>query len=124
MSRAKSSIVRRRRKKKILHQAKGYRGGRSKLYRTARESVMRSLAYSYRDRRNRKRDFRRLWITRIRAGAAAEGLSYSVFISSLKKAGIKLNRKVMAELAARHPDIFSRLVQNVKETPGESGQAN
>lgn len=122
MSRTKSSTVRRKRRKKVLEAAKGYRGGRSKLYRTAKESVMRALAYSYRDRRVRKRDFRRLWITRIRAGVLAEGLSYSVFMNGLRKAEVKLNRKIMAELAVRQPDLFSHLVQKVKKSLPEKKQ--
>ena len=113
MSRVKLAPARRRRKKKVLQQAKGYRGGRSKLYRTARESVMRAMAYSYRDRKKRKGDFRRLWITRIRAGVIPEGLSYSAFIHRLHQAGVTINRKILAELAVHHPDLFSRIVQEV-----------
>jgi large subunit ribosomal protein L20 len=115
MSRTKTAITRHQRKKRIFRQARGYRGGRSKLYRTARESVMRSLAYSYRDRKVRKRDFRRLWITRIRAGLLPESLSYSVFMDKLRKADVRVNRKILAELAVHQPGIFSRLVREVKK---------
>lgn len=114
MSRTSSSPTRHKRRKKILKQAKGFRGGRSKLYRTARETVMRSMADSYRGRKLRKRDFRSLWITRIRAGARQEGISYSRFIAALKKANVTVNRKILAELAVRHPAVFSQIVQDVK----------
>ena len=116
MSRTSSAPTRHKRRKKILKQAKGFRGGRSKLYRTARESVMRSMADSYRGRKLRKRDFRSLWITRIRAGVRQEGLSYSRFIEALKKANVTVNRKILAELAVRHPAVFSRIVQDVKKS--------
>jgi large subunit ribosomal protein L20 len=115
MSRVKSSPATHRRKKKVLQQAKGYRGGRSKLYRTARVAVMRSMAYSYRDRKKRKGTFRRLWIARISAALRREGVSYSVFFGSLNKAGIALNRKILAELAVKEPTLFSRIVAQVKE---------
>jgi len=114
MSRVKTSSTSHRRKKKVLQQAKGYRGGRSKLYRTAKVAVMRSLAYSYRDRKKRKSDFRRLWIVRIGAALRREGVSYSVFFWALKKAEINLNRKILAELAVKEPDLFSRIVAKVK----------
>jgi len=91
--------------------AKGYWGGRSRLYRTAQEAVDRALRYSYRDRRNRKRDFRRLWIVRINAASRQNGLSYQLFISGLKRAGILLDRKVLADLAVRDAAAFSRLVE-------------
>ncbi len=114
MSRTSSAPTRHKRRKKILKQAKGFRGGRSKLYRTARETVMRSMADSYRGRKLRKRDFRSLWITRIRAGVRQEGISYSRFIAALKKANVTVNRKILAELAVRHPAVFSQIVQDVK----------
>ncbi|NIX19045.1 MAG: 50S ribosomal protein L20, partial [Actinobacteria bacterium] len=91
-------------------QAKGYRGGRSKLYRPARNAVERGWSYAYRDRRQRKRDFRRLWITRINAAARQHDLSYSRFINGLKTAGVELNRKVLADLAVRDPRAFGELV--------------
>jgi len=103
-----------RRHKKYLELAKGFRGGRSKLYRTAREAVERALTYSYRDRKVRKREFRKLWILRINAGARESGLSYSRFMDGLKKAGILLDRKVLADLAVRCKDDFAQLVGMAK----------
>ena len=96
MPRATSSVARNKRKKKVLKEARGQFGARSKLYRTAKNAVERGWAYSYRDRRVRKRDFRRLWIARINAGARQHDLSYSRFISGLRNAGVELNRKVLA----------------------------
>lgn len=115
MTRTKSSVASRKWKKKVLKQARGYRGGRSKLSRSAQEAVMRAMAHSYRGRKERKRNFRSLWITRIRAGVQAQGLSYSSFINSLRKAGIEIDRKILAELAVNHPAAFSRLVDQVKD---------
>ena len=115
MPRTKHSVASHRKKKKIFKLAKGYTGGRSKLYRTAREAVNRALAYSYRDRKVRKRDFRRLWITRINAAARMHGLSYSKFISGLKKSNIEINRKVLAELAVNDQEGFSKLAEIAKE---------
>ena len=119
MTRVKSSTTRHKRTKKILERAKGFRGARSKLSRTAREAVMRALAASYRDRKKRKRNFRALWIIRIRAGVKAEGMSYSVFMNNLKKARIKINRKILAELAVHQPDLFSQLVRKMKNSFSE-----
>ena len=104
----------RRHKKKILKLAKGYRGMRHTSYRRAKEAVMRALHYEYRDRRQRKREFRRLWIARINAGARMHGLSYSRFISGLKKAGINLNRKILADIAVRDPETFAKLAEQAK----------
>ncbi len=104
----------RRHKKKILKLAKGYRGMRHTSYRRAKEAVMRALYYEYRDRRQRKREFRRLWIARINAGARMHGLSYSRFISGLKKAGINLNRKILADIAVRDPETFAKLAEQAK----------
>ncbi len=115
MPRATNSVARNRRKKKILKEARGQFGGRSKLYRTAKNSVERGWAYAYRDRRQRKRDFRRLWITRINAAARANGLSYSRFVSGLRGAGIELNRKMLADLAVRDPAAFTELAEVAKE---------
>ena len=112
--RVKRGMTRHRRHKKYLDLAKGYRGGRSKLYRTAREAVERALTYSYRDRKVRKREFRKLWILRINAGARESGLSYSRFMDGLKKAGILLDRKVLADLAVRCKDDFAALVGMAK----------
>ena len=103
------------RRKKILKQAKGYRGTKSKLHRSAKEQVMRSLAYAYRDRRQKKRNFRRLWIIRIGAAARQHGFSYSKSTFGLKKAGIDLDRKVMADVAVRDPRAFEVLVQTARE---------
>lgn len=114
MARVKGGYTTNHRRKKVLKQAKGYYGSKSTLYRTANEQVMNSLAYSYRDRKNRKRDFRKLWITRINAAVRAEGLSYSTFISGLKKVGIELNRKTLSELAINQPEEFKKLVDQVK----------
>ncbi len=107
--RVKRGFKARRRRKKILKLAKGYRGGRSKLYRTAANAVDKALQYAYRDRRTRKRDFRRLWIARINAAARLNDVSYSRFISGLKRAGVELDRKILAELAVSDPEAFSQL---------------
>lgn len=114
MPRATNSVARNRRKKKILKEARGQFGGRSKLYRTAKNSVERGWAYAYRDRRVRKRDFRRLWIARINAAARQNGISYSRFVSGLKGAGVELNRKMLADLAIRDPGAFSELAEVAK----------
>jgi large subunit ribosomal protein L20 len=114
VSRVKKSVASRRRRKKTLKMAKGFRGARSKLYSVAKRSVERALAYSYRDRRTRKRDFRRLWICRINAAARLNGLTYSVFMRGLKENGISLNRKVLAELAVNDPQAFTELATTVK----------
>ncbi len=105
----------RRKKKKILKLAKGYRGQRSRSYRRAKEAVMRALYYQYRDRKLRKREFRRLWIARINAAVRAYGLNYSTFIHGLNKAGINLNRKILADMAVRDPQAFEQIVNKVKE---------
>ncbi len=110
MPRVTSSVARRRKKKKIRRAAKGYRGARSKLYQTAKNAVERGWQYSYRDRRQRKRDFRRLWIARINAAARQHEMTYSSFINGLRTAGVELNRKTLADLAVRDPGAFSDLV--------------
>ena len=115
MSRARHSVARRKRRKKVLRMAKGYRGARSRTYRSANEQVMHSLQYAYRDRRTKKRDFRRLWITRINAAARQNGLSYSRFIRGLKLAEIDVNRKILADMAVSDPASFSELVQKAKD---------
>ncbi|MFN3976822.1 MAG: 50S ribosomal protein L20 [Aquificaceae bacterium] len=102
-------------KKKILKLAKGFRGQRKNVYRRAKEYVFRALQYQYRDRRQRKRQFRRLWIARINAAVRAHGLSYSKFINGLSKAGINLNRKVLADMAVRDPEGFAHIVKKAKE---------
>ncbi len=111
MPRARNKVAAHRRHRKVLKAARGNYGGRSRLYRTARETVQKGLAYAYRDRRNKKRDFRRLWIIRINAAARQNGLTYSVFINNLKKAGVTLNRKLLADIAARDSAAFAELVK-------------
>ena len=111
MPRATKGVTSRRRRKKILKAAKGYYGGRSRLYRTAKESVQRGLAYAYAHRRRRKRDFRRLWITRINAAARIYGLSYNLFIHGLKKAGVLMDRKNLADMAVKDEEGFAKLAQ-------------
>ncbi|MFQ5740191.1 MAG: 50S ribosomal protein L20 [Acidobacteriota bacterium] len=104
-----------RRRKKILRLARGYRGAKSKLHRAAKEQVMRSLAFAYRHRRQKKRNFRSLWIVRISAAARQNGLSYSQLIDGLKKAGLDLNRKMLAEIAVRDSQGFSRLAEKARQ---------
>jgi len=113
MPRAKNVVQARKKHKKILKMAKGYRGGRSKLYKTAKESVQKALLYSYRDRRRKKRDFRRLWIVRINAAVREYGVSYSKFMSGIKKANIRISRKILADLAVKDPAVFKEIVDTV-----------
>ncbi|QTA91587.1 50S ribosomal protein L20 [Desulfonema magnum] len=108
--RVKRGFKSRRRRKKVLKLARGFRGGRSKLFRTATDALDKSLMYAYRDRKARKREFRRLWIARINAGTRMNNLSYSKFINGLKRANVELDRKVLAELAISDPSGFSRIV--------------
>lgn len=108
--RVKRGFKARKRRKRVLKLAKGYRGGRSKLFRTATDAVDKALMYAYRDRRVRKRDFRRLWIARINAATRMNNLSYSKFIHGLKLAGVELDRKVLAELAISDPSGFAQIV--------------
>lgn len=115
MPRAKSAVASRQRRKKVLKAAKGYRGGRSKLYKTARESINRALSYAYRGRKLRKRDMRRLWIARINAAARLNGLSYSKFVKGLKGAKIALDRKILAELAVNDAKVFAEIVKVAKK---------
>jgi large subunit ribosomal protein L20 len=115
MSRTKHAVARKKRKKKVMAMAKGYRGARSRSYRSANEQVIHSLHYAYRDRRARKRDFRRLWIARINAAARENGISYSRFIRGLKLAQIDVNRKVLADIAVSDPDTFAALVDKARE---------
>lgn len=114
MARVKRGVRSRARHKKVLKQAKGYFGHKSKLFKVANQAVMKSLSYAYRDRRNKKRDFRRLWITRINAGARQNGMSYSRFMNGLAKSGIQLDRKVLADIAVRDKAGFSALVEQAK----------
>ncbi|NLA52548.1 MAG: 50S ribosomal protein L20 [Alcaligenaceae bacterium] len=115
MPRVKRGPTARRRRKKILKLAKGYFGSKSKLFRVANQQVMKSLYYAYRDRRQRKRDFRKLWISRINAAARQNGLSYSRFMSGLKKGGVGINLKMLADLAVRDTQAFRDLVDIARE---------
>ena len=115
MARVKGAMRTRKRHKKILKLAKGYWGSKSRSFRIANQAVMKSLVYAYRDRRAKKRDFRKLWITRINAAARINGMSYSRFINGLKIVGIELNRKVLADMAVHDAAGFASLVSKVKE---------
>ncbi|NLM39143.1 MAG: 50S ribosomal protein L20 [Firmicutes bacterium] len=115
MSRVKGRYVTRRRRKRVLKLAKGYFGDKSKKYRVANQAVMKSLVYAYRDRKQRKRDFRKLWITRINAAARLNGLSYSKLIAGLKRNGVNINRKVLADLAVNDEKAFAELVAIAKQ---------
>ena len=115
MPRAKGGPKTRQRRKKVMKAAKGFWGGRHRLFRSATEAVDRALCYAYRDRRQKKRSFRGLWIARINAAVRLHGLSYSKFISGLKKANINLDRKILADLAVNDPAGFARIAQTVKE---------
>lgn len=115
MPRAKGGIVTRRRHKKILKLAKGYFGRKSKIFRPANQQVLKSLWYAYRDRRNKKREFRKLWITRINAAARINGISYSRLMDGLRKAGVQVNRKMLAELAVNDGAAFGQLVQVARQ---------
>lgn len=114
MPRAKTGIVRRRRHSKILKRAKGYWGARSKSVRIAQQTLLNAADYAYRDRRDKKADFRRLWIARINAASRQEGVSYSKFVAGLRRAGVTLDRKVLADLAVREPAAFKALVERAK----------
>jgi large subunit ribosomal protein L20 len=115
MARVKGGIVSRKRRKKILKLAKGYFGAKHLLYRTAKEQVMNSLAYAYRDRRRKKRDFRKLWITRINAAARLNGLSYSKLINGLALANIEVNRKMLSDIAIQDPKGFAQICKQAKD---------
>lgn len=116
MPRVKRGMKKRRKRSKILKEAKGYWGARSHNYRTAKEAVERALLYAYRDRRVRKREFRRLWIIRIKAASEQGGLSYNRFIHGLKKLNIELDRKILADLAVNSPQTFLQMVEKVKQS--------
>src|SRR4051794_23430225 len=115
MTRVKRSVHARKKRRATLERAKGFRGEAHSSYRRAKEAVMKADAYAYRDRRNRKRDFRRLWITRINAAARQNGMSYGTFIHGLKLAGIELDRKVLADIAVRDPETFRRFAESARE---------
>lgn len=114
MPRAKNRVASRARRKKVMKLAKGYFGRRKNVWTVAKNAVEKAMSYSYRDRRNKKRTFRRLWITRINAGARLHGMSYSQFMGAVKKNNIELNRKVLADLAMNHPEAFEAVVNKVK----------
>ncbi|NLJ79129.1 MAG: 50S ribosomal protein L20 [Tissierellia bacterium] len=114
MARVKGGVTAKKRHKRVLKQAKGYYGAKSKLYRPANQAVMKSLDYAYSGRKQRKRDFRKLWISRINAAARLNGLNYSRFISGLKKADVEINRKVLSEMAIHDPEGFTKLVEIAK----------
>ena len=114
MARVKGAIATRKRRKRVLKLAKGYRGAKSKLFRTAKQAVMKSLVYAYTGRKLRKRDFRKLWITRISAAAKMNGINYSRFMNGLKKANIDMNRKMLSEIAIADPKAFAELVEKAK----------
>jgi len=114
MTRAINGTISRKRRKKTLRLAKGFRSIRSKVYRKAREAVHRALSYAYRDRKARKRDFRRLWITRINATVRAQGMTYSDFIYGLKKANVEVDRKILSELAIHHQESFKTLMETAR----------
>ena len=115
MVRVKNGMTSRKRRKKVLKQAKGYLGAKSKLYRTAKQAVTKSGQYAYRDRRQKKRDFRRLWITRINAAARQNDISYNRLMNGLKVAGIDMNRKMLSEIAISNPDAFAELATKAKD---------
>ncbi len=115
MTRVKRSVHARKKRRKTLELAKGYRGEANSNYKRAKEAVMKADQYAYRDRRNRKRDFRRLWITRINAAARAEGMTYGELIHGLKLAGIEVDRKILADIAVRDADTFRRFVESARE---------
>jgi large subunit ribosomal protein L20 len=115
VTRVKRSLHARKKRRAVLERAKGYRGQKHSSYKRAKEQVMKSGAYAYRDRRNRKRDFRSLWIVRINAAARREGLSYSRLMSGLRASGIEINRKMLADVAVRDPETFRRFAERAKE---------
>ena len=116
MARIKGAMMTRKRRKKVLKLAKGYYGAKSKHFKMAKQQVMKSGNYAYIGRKQKKRDFRRLWITRISAGCKANGVNYSTFMNGLKKAGVTLNRKVLSEIAVSDPAAFTALVEQVKNS--------
>jgi large subunit ribosomal protein L20 len=113
--RVKRSTHARKKRREVLERAKGYRGEANHNYKRAKEAVIKAETYAYRDRRNRKRDFRRLWITRINAAAKLNGMSYSQFMHGLKLAGVELDRKVLADIAVRDPETFRRFAETARE---------
>ena len=122
MARVKNGAVTKARHKKVLKQAKGYFGSKHRLYKTAKEQLMHSGQYAYRDRKQKKRDFRKLWITRINAACRENGISYSRFIEGLTKAGVEVNRKMLAEIAINDPKMFAEFVKVSKD--GKEGKVS
>lgn len=123
MPRVKSNVVRLKRKKQILQEAKGAFGARSKLWKAAKETVERGWRYAYRDRKNKKREFRKLWIIRINAGARLHDMSYSTFINGLRAAGLEIDRKVLADLAVREPEAFAAVAAQARKALDAKTQA-
>jgi large subunit ribosomal protein L20 len=123
MARVKNSVATRKRRKKILSMAKGARNGRSKLFKNAKETVKRGLVYAYRDRRVRKREFRRLWIARISAAVRANGINYSEFMHGMKLAGIEIDRKVLADIAANDNPAFAAIVDRARQGLAQANPA-
>ena len=115
MTRVKRSVHARKKRREVLERTKGFRGEANSSYKRAKEAVMKADSYAYRDRRNRKRDFRRLWITRINAAARQNGMTYATFMHGLKLAGIELDRKVLADIAVRDPEMFRRFAEKARE---------
>ena len=115
MTRVKRSVHAKKKRREVLERTKGFRGEANSSYKRAKEAMFKADAYAYRDRRNRKRDFRRLWITRINAAARAEGMSYGTFIHGMALAGIELDRKVLADIAVRDPETLRRFVESARE---------
>jgi large subunit ribosomal protein L20 len=115
MARVKRSVHARKKRRATLDRAKGYRGQSSKSYKRAKEALLKADTYAYRDRRNKKRDFRRLWITRINAAARREGMTYGTFMHGMKLAGVELDRKVLADIAVRDPETFRRFAETARE---------
>ena len=123
MPRATNKVASRRRRKRVLKEASGYEGARSRLFQNAKETLRRAGVYAHRDRRQRRRNFRALWITRINAATRSEGLAYSRFISGLRAAGVEVDRKILADLAARDPEAFAAYVEIAKEANTPSAAA-
>ena len=123
MTRVKGGTIHRARRKKVMKQAKGYFGSKHRLYKTAKEQVMHSLKYAYRDRRQKKRDFRKLWITRINAACRMNDISYSRFMNGLNIAGVTVNRKMLSEVAIDHPESFTALVEIAKSALAQGSAA-
>ena len=123
MTRVKRSVHARKKRRETLERAKGFRGQANSNYKRAKEAVLKADSYAYRDRRNRKRDFRKLWITRINAAARLEGLTYGTFMHGLKLAGIGLDRKVLADIAVRDPETFRRFVETAREAASAKSAA-